>query len=94
MLFERYAFKYRENDNIQNNVFDIQISDDDFMQININNENFDIFTELHEYNFYNAAFEKLILTYTKPTIVYNIPATNRLIYRFAWFIQKQKKVKL
>ena len=46
MLFERYAFKYRENNNIQNNIFDIQISDNDFMQININNENFDIFTEL------------------------------------------------
>ena len=81
MLFERYAFKYRENNDIQNNTFDIQIPDNDFMQININNENFDIFTELYEYNFYNAAFEKLILTYTKPTIVYNIPATNRLIYK-------------
>ena len=44
MLFERYAFKYRENNNIQNNIFDIQISDNYFMQININNENFDIFT--------------------------------------------------
>ena len=91
MLFERYAFKYRENDNIQNNVFDIQISDDDFIQININNENFNIFTELHEYNFYNAAFEKLILTYTKPTIVYNIPATNRLIYKIRLIYTKTKE---
>ncbi len=91
MLFERYAFKYRENNDIQNNTFDIQISDNSFRQVNINNENFDISTELHKYNFSNAAFEKLILTYTKPTIIYNITDINRPMYKVRLIYTKTKE---
>jgi len=69
MLFERYAIKLKENRNYTN-IFDINIDDEQFESINIENTTFEMFRNHFTHEFNNASFENLIVIFTKPTIIH------------------------
>lgn len=69
MLFERYAVKLKKNVNITN-IFDINIDDDLFEDVDIEGNVFKFSSNYSTYNFDNASYENLIVIYTKPEIIH------------------------